>query len=58
MFAPTEKEIALAKRMCDAYEEAEKAGAGAAGSGGFLVDAASARIFQAVLDRAKLTGRA
>ena len=58
VFAPTEKEIALAKRMCDAYEEAEKAGAGAAGSGGFLVDAASARIFQAVLDRAKLTGRA
>ncbi len=58
VFAPTEKEIALAKRMCDAYEEAEKAGAGAAGSGGFLVDAASARIFQAVLDRAKHTGRA
>jgi citrate lyase subunit beta/citryl-CoA lyase len=57
VFAPTEKEIALAKRMCDAYEAAEKDGAGAAGSGGFLVDAASVRIFQAVLDRARVTGR-
>ena len=58
VFAPTQKEIALAKRMCDAYEEAEKRGAGAAGSGGMLVDAASARIFKAVLERARITGRA
>ena len=57
VFAPTEKEIALAKRMCDAYEAAEKGGDGAAGSGGFLVDAASVRIFEAVLERARVTGR-
>jgi citrate lyase subunit beta/citryl-CoA lyase len=58
VFAPTEKELALARRMCEAYEAAEKQGAGAAGAGGFLVDAASVRIFQAVLERARLTGRA
>ena len=32
-------------------------GAGAASSGGFLVDAASLRIFEAVIERARLTGR-
>jgi len=43
--------------MCEAYESAESGGAGAAGSSGVLVDAASVRIFQGVLDRARLTGR-
>ena len=57
VFAPTETEIALAQRMCDAYEAAQSGGAGAAGESGVLVDAASVRIFQAVLDRARLTGR-
>jgi citrate lyase subunit beta/citryl-CoA lyase len=58
VFAPTEQEIALARRMCDAYCAAEHGGAGAAGAGGFLVDAAAVRIFEAVLERARLTGRA
>jgi citrate lyase subunit beta/citryl-CoA lyase len=58
VFAPTEKEIALARRMCDAYDAAQAGGAGAAGASGVLVDAASVRIFQGVLDRARLTGRA
>jgi citrate lyase subunit beta/citryl-CoA lyase len=58
VFAPTEKEIALARRMCDAYEAAQSGGAGAAGEAGVLVDAASVRIFQGVLERARLTGRA
>lgn len=58
VFAPSEKEIALAKRMCDAYEAAQSGGAGAAGESGVLVDAASVRIFQGVLERARLTGRA
>jgi citrate lyase subunit beta/citryl-CoA lyase len=58
VFSPTEKEIALAKRMCDAYEAAQKGGEGAAGAGGVLVDAASLRIFQGVLERARLTGKA
>ena len=44
--------------MCEAYEAASRGGAGAAGTGGILVDAASVRIFEAVLERARLTGRA
>ena len=58
VFAPTQKEIDLARRMRDAYEEAEKGGQGAAGASGMLVDAASVRIFEGVLERARLTGRA
>jgi len=57
IFAPTEKEIALARRMVEAYEAATSGGSGAAGESGVLVDAASARIFQGVLERARLTGR-
>jgi citrate lyase subunit beta/citryl-CoA lyase len=57
VFAPTDKEIELARTMCDAYRAAEEGGEGAAGQGGFLVDAASVRIFEAVLDRARRTGR-
>ncbi len=58
VFSPTEKEIALARRMCEAYEAAQRGGEGAAGESGVLVDAASLRIFQGVLERARLTGRA
>jgi len=54
VFAPTEKEIALAKRMVDAYEAASSGGAGAGSASGVLVDAATVRIFQAVLDRQAL----
>jgi len=57
VFAPSQKEIDLARRMCEAYQASEQGGAGAGSSGGILVDAASVRIFQAVLDRAQLTGR-
>ena len=57
VYAPTEQEIALARRMCEAYEAASGGGTGAAGSGGILVDAASVRIFEAVMERARLTGR-
>jgi len=57
VFAPTQKEIDLARRMCDAYRTAEQGGEGAAGAGGILVDAASVRIFEAVLERARVTGR-
>jgi len=58
VFAPTEKEIELATRMRDAYEAAQRGGDGAAGASGVLVDAASVRIFEGVLERARLTGRA
>ena len=43
--------------MCEAYEAASGGGSGAAGAGGILVDAASVRIFEAVMERARLTGR-
>jgi len=58
VFSPTQKEIDLARRMCEAYESAQRGGEGAAGALGVLVDAASLRIFQGVLERARLTGRA
>ena len=58
VFAPTEKEIALARRMVEAYEAAQSGGAGAGSAAGVLVDAATVRIFQAVLERAKLVGSA
>jgi citrate lyase subunit beta/citryl-CoA lyase len=57
VFAPTKNEIELARKMCSAYQAAEQGGDGAASAGGFLVDAASARIFEAVLERARRTGR-
>jgi citrate lyase subunit beta / citryl-CoA lyase len=57
VFAPTPREIETARRMYEAYRAAEQAGAGAAGAGGVLVDAAAARIFEGVLERAKLSGR-
>ena len=58
VFSPSEKEIELARRMCEAYEAAQRGGEGAAGESGMLVDAASLRIFEGVLERARLTGRA
>ncbi len=57
VFSPTDKEIDLARRMCEAYEAAQGGGEGAAGASGVLVDAASLRIFEGVLERARLTGK-
>jgi len=53
VFAPTAKEIAFAQSQVDAYRKATESGEGAGSTGGMLVDAASLRLFQAVLDRAK-----
>jgi citrate lyase subunit beta/citryl-CoA lyase len=58
VFAPTDREIEAARKMYEAYRAAEVAGAGAAGAGGVLVDAAAQRIFEGVLERARLSGRA
>jgi citrate lyase subunit beta / citryl-CoA lyase len=58
VFAPSPREIENARKMSEAYEAATKGGAGAAGAGGMLVDAVAVRIFQNVLERARLTGRA
>lgn len=58
VFAPTTHEIENARKMSEAYEAATREGAGAAGAGGMLVDAVAVRIFEGVLERARLTGRA
>jgi citrate lyase subunit beta / citryl-CoA lyase len=58
VFAPTPQEIENARKMSDAYQAATREGAGAAGAGGMLVDAVAVRIFEGVLERARLTGRA
>ena len=57
VFAPSDKEIAFARTQVEAYEAATRSGEGASSAGGMLVDAASLRLFQAVLDRARKTGR-
>jgi len=57
VFAPSDKEIAFARAQLEAYQAAAKSGAGAGRAGGMLVDAASLRLFQAVIDRARQTGR-
>jgi len=57
VFAPSDKEIAFARAQVEAYEKATQGGQGAGSAGGMLVDAASLRLFQAVLDRARQTGR-
>jgi len=56
VFAPSEREIGIAKKMVEAYEASVKAGDGAAGAGGMLVDAATVRLYQPVIDRAKQIG--
>ncbi len=58
VFAPTSDEIATAQKMVDAYKASADDGAGSAGVGGMMIDAATARIFETVLERARLTGRA
>ncbi|MEU1181671.1 CoA ester lyase [Streptomyces sp. NPDC005820] len=50
VFSPTEQEIAIARQMCAAQESSD----GAAAAQGALVDAATTRLFGAVLQRAEL----
>jgi len=57
VFAPSPGEIARAQKMVDLYNDSLAAGAGAGGKGGQLVDAATLRMYQPVLDRARATGR-
>ena len=54
VYGPTEQEIATAHKLCDAYEASVAGGDGAGASDGVLVDAASLRLFSAVLQRAEL----
>lgn len=57
VYAPTDEEIAQARTMVEAVRASESGGEGAKGVGGTMVDAATARIFEAVLERARLTGK-
>jgi len=58
VFAPTEDEVTKARAAVDAVRRAEAEGEGAASLNGMMIDAATARIFEAVLDRARLCGQA
>lgn len=53
VFAPTEEEVQWAKRVVAAYEEAQATGRGAITVDGKMVDAASLRMAQATLARAR-----
>src|SRR5206468_5672969 len=58
VFAPTETEVSQARDAVDAVRAAEAGGEGAANLNGMMVDAATARIFEAVLERAdRIAGR-
>ncbi len=53
-FSPTEAEVKAARELVDAYKSAEASGEGAAGIGGVMIDAATVRIMENVLERAEL----
>jgi citrate lyase subunit beta / citryl-CoA lyase len=56
VYAPTAEEVERAIQVVTAVREAEERGDGAANVGGVMVDAATTRIFEAVLERARLCG--
>src|SRR5439155_10894304 len=58
VFSPTDAEVARARSVVEAVRAAELAGEGAANLNGMMIDAATARIFEGVLERAKLAGMA
>jgi citrate lyase subunit beta/citryl-CoA lyase len=58
VFAPTEDEIGQARAVVGAVRKAEADGEGAANLNGMMIDAATARIFEAVLERAERAGLA
>jgi citrate lyase subunit beta/citryl-CoA lyase len=58
VFAPSAAEIGQARAVVDAVRAAEQEGLGAANLNGVMIDAATARIFEAVLRRAALCGLA
>ena len=58
VYSPTEREIAQARSVVEAVRQAEASGSGAASLNGVMIDAATARIFETVLDRATKSGLA
>jgi citrate lyase subunit beta/citryl-CoA lyase len=57
VFSPTAAEIEHAATVVEAVRAAEAQGLGAANLGGVMIDAATTRIFELVLERARLCGR-
>lgn len=58
VFSPTEKEVERARGVVERMRAAEAEGLGAANNNGVMIDAATARIFELILERAERTGRA
>ena len=56
VFSPSEEDIATARKQKEAYDQALADGLGAINVDGVMVDAASIRIVQNVIDRADLIG--
>jgi citrate lyase subunit beta/citryl-CoA lyase len=56
VFAPLPEEIAQAKAAIDAVKAAEAQGLGSANLNGVMIDAATARLFEVTLDRARQCG--
>jgi citrate lyase subunit beta / citryl-CoA lyase len=56
VFAPTEAEIAQAAKVIQAVHDAEAQGLGAANLNGMMIDAATTRVYQVVIDRARQCG--
>jgi citrate lyase subunit beta/citryl-CoA lyase len=54
VFAPTAGEVEEAEKIVSAVRAAEAAGSGAANLGGTMIDAASTRAYEVVLERARL----
>lgn len=54
VFSPTDDEVRNARELVDAYAKAEAGGEGSAGVGGVMIDAATVRIMENVLQRAEL----
>ncbi len=56
VYAPTDAEIERARAIVAAAHAAETAGEGAANHGGMMIDAATTRLFEVTLDRARRCG--
>ena len=57
VFSPTQKEVDSARELVESYAQAQAQGAGAAGVGGVMIDAATVRIMEGILRRAELIAR-
>lgn len=55
-FSPAQKDIDFAREIIRVYRKAEAEGIGSVGHKGVMVDAASARLFQNVVNRAEMMG--